>query len=64
MTLAPLSGLLQEGAQPAAYEPVLPGLIVLLPLLGFLVNGVLAMRVGARAAAAVRAGGGESGHGD
>ena len=56
MTLAPLSGLLQEGAQPAAYEPVLPGLIVLLPLLGFLVNGVLAIRVGARAAAAVRAG--------
>ncbi|MXY31531.1 MAG: NADH-quinone oxidoreductase subunit L [Gammaproteobacteria bacterium] len=57
MTLAPLSGLLQEGAQPAAYEPVLPGLIVLLPLLGFVVNGILAMRVGARAATAVRAGG-------
>ena len=30
---------------------------MLLPLLGFVVNGVLAMRVGARAAAAVRAGG-------
>ena len=64
MTLAPLSSLLQEGAQPAAYEPVLPGLIVLLPLLGFLVNGVLAMRVGARAAAAVRAGGDGSEHRD
>ncbi len=64
MTLAPLSSLLQEGAQPAAYEPVLPGLIVLLPLLGFLVNGVLAMRVGARAAASVRAGGDGSEHQD
>ena len=64
MTLAPLSGLLQESAQPAGYEPVLPGLIVLLPLLGFVVNGVLAMRVGARAAAAVRAGGDGSEHPD
>ena len=62
MTLAPLSGLLQEGAQPATYEPVLPGLIVLLPLLGFVFNGVLAMRVGTRAAAAVRAGGDGSEH--
>ncbi len=57
MTLAPLSGLVQEAAQSAGYEPLLPGLIVLLPLLGFLVNGVLAMRVGGRMADAVRAGG-------
>ena len=56
MTLAPLSSFIQEGTQPAAFEPVLPGLIVLLPLLGFLINGVLAMRSGARAAVAVRAG--------
>ena len=64
MSLAPLSGLLQEGAQPAAYEPVLPGLIVLLPLLGFVVNGGLALRAGARAAAALRAGGDGSEHRD
>ena len=64
MTLAPLSGLLQEGAPAAGYEPVLPGLIVLLPLLGFLFNGILAMQVGGRAAAAVRAGADGSGHQD
>ena len=56
MTLAPLSGLIQEGAQAAGYEPVFPGLIVLLPLLGFLVNGILALQVGRRTAEAVRAG--------
>ena len=56
MTLATVSGFLQEGALAAGYEPVVPGLIVLLPLLGFLVNGVLALRAGGRAAALVRAG--------
>ena len=61
MTLAPFLGLAQDAGQPAGYEPVLPGLIVLLPLLGFLVNGVLAMRSGGRAAESVRAGGGEPG---
>ncbi len=62
MTLAPLSGFPQEGAS-AGYEPLLPGLIVLLPLLGFLFNGILAMRVGARMAAAVRAGADEAADG-
>ena len=62
MTLAPLSGLIQETAQSAGYEPVLPGLIVLLPLLGFLVNGILALRVGGRMADVVRAGSESEGH--
>ena len=55
MTPAPLLGL-PQGGTPAGFDPVLPGLIVLLPLLGFLVNGILAMRAGVRAAAVVRAG--------
>jgi NADH-quinone oxidoreductase subunit L len=54
----------QEGIQVAehaagtgSFEPFLPGLIVLLPFLGFLVNGALALRSGSRAADVVRAGG-------
>ena len=44
-------------AQAAAdWQPILPGLIVLLPLLGFLANGILALRAAARSSAAVRAG--------
>ena len=38
------------------WEPVLPGLIVLLPLLGFVLNGFLALRAAGRSSAAVRAG--------
>ena len=45
-------------AQEAAHwEPVLPGLIVLLPLLGFVLNGILALRAAMRSSAALRAGG-------
>ena len=40
----------------AAWAPFLPGLVVLLPLLGFAVNGVLALAASARSSAAVRAG--------
>ncbi len=40
----------------AAFEPLLPGLILLLPLLGFLINGVLALRAGGRSADRIRAG--------
>jgi NADH-quinone oxidoreductase subunit L len=36
------------------FEPFLPGLIILLPLLGFAANGVLALVAGSRAGAAVR----------
>ncbi len=44
-------------AQEAAHwEPVLPGLIVLLPLLGFVVNSVLALRAAGWSSAEVRAG--------
>ncbi len=43
-------------AQQAGYEPLLPGLIILLPLLGFVINGVLALQAGSRSAARVRAG--------
>ena len=38
------------------WEPVLPGLIILLPLLGFAVNSVLALSAASKSAAAVRAG--------
>ena len=44
-------------AQEAAHwEPVLPGLIVLLPLLGFVLNSVLALRAAGWSSAEVRAG--------
>ena len=46
--------LVQEAAH---WEPLLPGLIILLPLLGFIVNGVLALRAAAHSSAAVRGGG-------
>ncbi len=46
------------GAQEAVggFDPFLPGLILLLPLLGFAINGALALKAGTRGAAAVRAG--------
>lgn len=40
----------------AHWEPVLPGLIILLPLLGFVVNGILALRAATVSSAALRAG--------
>ncbi len=47
-----------EGAEAhRAWEPVLPGLIILLPLLGFLINGALALSAARISADAVRAGG-------
>ncbi len=55
MTFSPVPGLIQEGS-PAGFEPVLPGLVVLLPLFGFLFNGIAALGAGRRAAAALRAG--------
>jgi len=39
------------------FEPLLPGLIVLLPLIGFVINGALALLHGRDSANAVRAGG-------
>src|SRR5262245_32349464 len=62
MTVASLTLLLQEAApqEPAAaggeFHPFLPGLVVLLPLLGFLLNGTLALIAASRSADAVRAG--------
>jgi len=51
----PASGVpVQEAA--AHWEPVLPGLIILLPLLGFLVNSILALRAAGWSSAEVRAG--------
>ena len=44
---------IQEAAH---WEPVLPGLIILLPLLGFVINGVLALRAAGWSSAEVRAG--------
>ncbi len=40
-----------------AFEPFFPGLVVLLPLLGFAINGVLALQHAKASSAAVRAGG-------
>ena len=55
------AALIQGGQAPEAaahhFQPFLPGLIVLLPLLGFVLNGILALQAGIRAAAVVRAGG-------
>jgi len=48
-------GSIQEGA--AQFEPFLPGLVVLLPLLGFALNGFLALKHARLSADAVRAGG-------
>lgn len=44
-----------EGAH--EWSPVLPGLVILLPLLGFVINGALALTHARRSADAVRAGG-------
>ena len=57
-----MPALLQGGAEPGAasvahFEPFLPGLVLLFPLLGFLVNGALALASGKRAADVARAGG-------
>src|SRR5688572_30818130 len=62
-----MSALLQGGAEVAEgageaaagghFEPFLPGLILLPPFLGFLINGALALAAGLRAADATRAGG-------
>ncbi|MEX0935685.1 MAG: NADH-quinone oxidoreductase subunit L [Gemmatimonadota bacterium] len=47
------AGLLQvEGG--AGFSPLLPGLILLLPLFGFVVNGALALRAGIRGAGRLR----------
>ena len=52
-SMAPVA---QEHAA-GTFHPTLPGLIVLLPLIGFVLNGALALAHGRRSAAAVRAGG-------
>ena len=58
MTLGSMpSGAEAPLANAANWEPLLPGLVVLLPLLGFAVNGALALVASARSAAALRAGG-------
>ena len=49
------AGTAQQGAE-AAFEPFLPGLIVLLPFLGFLINGGLALSSARRAARVLRRG--------
>ncbi len=60
----PASSALSEAAalpvqQAAVWEPFLPWMVVLLPLLGFVANGLLALVSATRSAAAVRAGGTE-----
>jgi NADH-quinone oxidoreductase subunit L len=64
MTLPLAYFALQEGPElqaahgPAgeAFEPFLPGLVILLPLLGFLLNGALALAASRRSADALRGG--------
>ena len=46
----------QAAAEAGTFEPFLPGLVVLLPLLGFAANGVLALLHARDSASAVRAG--------
>lgn len=46
-----------EAGGGGAFEPFFPGLVVLLPLLGFAINGVLALRHASASANAVRVGG-------
>lgn len=48
-------------AEGGGFEPFLPGLVVLLPLLGFLLNGALAMVAGIRSARELRQGHGDGG---
>jgi hypothetical protein len=56
-----LAAIAQGGGQAAAegghFEPFFPGLVVILPLLGFAINGFLALRHARASADAVRAGG-------
>ncbi len=58
--VSPLLALAQGGGQAAAeaghFDPFLPGLVVLLPLLGFVLNGILALQHGRVSADAVRRG--------
>jgi NADH-quinone oxidoreductase subunit L len=61
-TFAALAALQEPASLEAAgaggeFQPFLPGLVVLLPLLGFLLNGALALIAASRSADAVRAGG-------
>ena len=51
----PAGFLVQEDG--AHFEPVLPGLILLLPLLGFVANGVLALQAARESSRALREGG-------
>ena len=57
--MASLAALLQGGGQTADgghFEPFFPGLVVILPLLGFLLNGILALQHARASADAVRGG--------
>jgi NADH-quinone oxidoreductase subunit L len=57
LSMVPTGGL-QGGAEAGGtFEPFLPGLVILLPLIGFVVNGVLALMHARASASAVRAGG-------
>lgn len=47
----------QAAAEAGHFEPFLPGLVVVLPLLGFVLNGILALRHARASADAVRGGG-------
>jgi NADH-quinone oxidoreductase subunit L len=52
-----IRGVQETHAGGGGFEPFFPGLVVLLPLLGFALNGLLALAHARRSAAAVRAGG-------
>ena len=68
MILTALAALAAQGGQEAAaggigFHPFLPGLIILLPLLGFVANGVLSLMSGKRAADDLRRGREPEAHG-
>jgi NADH-quinone oxidoreductase subunit L len=54
---------MSQAPDAGGFEPLLPGLIILLPLIGFLANGILALRAGSVSADRLRSGEG-SGEGD
>jgi len=57
--LALLTAATQAAGAQGTFEPLLPGLILLLPLVGFAINGTLALKAGSRAANQLREGHGE-----
>ncbi|MEX2527453.1 MAG: NADH-quinone oxidoreductase subunit L [Gemmatimonadota bacterium] len=59
MMIVPGNFLMEAATGSGTFTPFLPGFILLLPLLGFLTNGVLALLAGTRGAEIIRSGRGD-----